>query len=182
MAINNSELSAPVRQTNWHVITGAPCSGKTAVIEALNRRGYRVVPEVARSYIDAQLMQGKHLGLVKADPLAFERHILNQKIETESALPAKEIIFLDRDSVAYFLVEGLDPAEPLLKSRSIRYRNIFLFDRLRFKKDAVRSEDARIAAQIDELLEMGYRRLGYDVIRVPVLSVQARTEFVIKRL
>lgn len=174
-----------MRQTNWHVITGAPCSGKTAVIEALNRSGYRVVPEVARGYIDAQLMLGKHLAQIKADPLAFERHILNQKIEIESALPAEEVIFLDRaipDSIAYYVAEGLDPAEPFGKSRWIRYRNIFLFDSLGFEKDPVRSENTHRALQIEALLEKGYRRLGYEVIRVPVLPVSERMEFVIKHL
>ncbi|MBW2239191.1 MAG: AAA family ATPase [Deltaproteobacteria bacterium] len=34
-----------MQQTNWHVITGAPCSGKTSVICELERRGHPVVHE-----------------------------------------------------------------------------------------------------------------------------------------
>ncbi|MHC4071894.1 MAG: AAA family ATPase, partial [Planctomycetota bacterium] len=28
-------------QTNWHVITGAPCSGKTTLIDQLADKGFR---------------------------------------------------------------------------------------------------------------------------------------------
>ena len=41
---NRSEESEGIA-TNWHVITGAPCSGKTTVIRELERRGYSVVHE-----------------------------------------------------------------------------------------------------------------------------------------
>jgi hypothetical protein len=71
---------APPIPTNWHVITGAPCSGKTAVIEALARQGYRIVPEIARSYIESRLACGATLNAIKADALAFESHILLGKI------------------------------------------------------------------------------------------------------
>ena len=67
-----------MRYTHWQVITGAPCSGKTAVIRELENRGFRVVHEVARSFIEAQLKEGKSLTAVKADRLAFERHILQK--------------------------------------------------------------------------------------------------------
>ena len=33
-------------QTNWHVITGAPCSGKTTLIDQLADKGFHTVPEV----------------------------------------------------------------------------------------------------------------------------------------
>ena len=38
-----------MQQTNWHVITGAPCSGKTGVIRELGQLGHLVVHEVART-------------------------------------------------------------------------------------------------------------------------------------
>ncbi len=51
-------VPAPRKKTQWHVITGPPCSGKTAVIDELANRGYQVVPEVAGAYIDSQLSRG----------------------------------------------------------------------------------------------------------------------------
>ena len=110
-----------MRAANWYVITGAPSSGKTSVICELERLGYRVVHEVARAFIDEELKKGKTIEQIKADELAFERHILYKKIKIEESLPKKEIIFLDRaspDSIAYFKSAGLNPNEPVKKKQT----------------------------------------------------------------
>ena len=172
-------------QTRWQVITGAPCSGKTTVIENLARCGFRVKHEVARSYIDRRLSQGETLAQIKSDPLAFERHILLAKLEIERQLPPSEIIFLDRavpDSIAYFELEGLPLAEPQVLSHRLRYERIFLFEHLGFEKDRVRWEDRSQAAVLESLLEQAYTDLAYDIIHVPVLPVQERTDFVLQHL
>ena len=174
-----------MEQTGWCVITGAPCSGKTSVVIELQRRGYRIVDEVARSIIDDEMEKGRSLREIKTDVLSFERRILKRKLDLETTLPSDELVFLDRaipDSIAYFLFEGLDPAEPLLKSRMFRYRRIFLFDRLLLEYDRVRSEDNEMAARIDSLLESAYRRLDYDILRIPVLPVARRTDYILRHL
>ena len=174
-----------MQQTNWHVITGAPCSGKTAVIGRLEQMGVAVVHEVARALIDAELEKGRTIEQIKANESAFEESILTRKIKIESSLDTAAVIFLDRaipDSIAYYRFLSLDAAEPEEKSRLFRYKNIFLFDRFDFKNDPVRSEDDGTAQRLEMLLEGGYRKLGYDPVRVPKLSVEARTDFVLQHL
>jgi predicted ATPase len=174
-----------MQQTNWYVITGAPCSGKTTVICELEQRGYRVVHELARAYIEKQIDKGNSLDQIKADLWLFERHILNEKVKIETRLPAKTLIFFDRavpDSIAYFNIASLDPREPMKKSRCCWYKKIFLFERLDFKKEPIRSEDESLAKRLDILLEQAYRQVGYEVDRVPVLSVQNRVQYVLDHL
>jgi predicted ATPase len=174
-----------MRKTEWIVITGAPCSGKTSVVASLENRGYRVVHEAARAYIDEMLKSGKSLQEIKADPLTFEKTILYRKLSIEAALPANETVFLDRgipDSIAYYKSASLDFSEPLEKSRGIRYRKIFHFQRLHFEKDHVRAEDKRMAENLDRLLKKSYEMLGYPVIHVPVLTIEQRVEFILERL
>jgi len=48
--------SRPAVHTNWFVITGAPSSGKTKVIEHLAQRGYRVQHEVGYEVISIPVM------------------------------------------------------------------------------------------------------------------------------
>lgn len=48
-------------QTKWNVISGAPCSGKTTLIEQFESKGYRTVPETARQFIENQIARGKTL-------------------------------------------------------------------------------------------------------------------------
>lgn len=178
-------MKAHAHTTNWYVITGAPCSGKTAVINQLAQRGHAVVHEVARAYIDAELARGKTLAQIKADEEAFERHILMAKVKLEASLARDEIIFWDRavpDSIAYYNLCGLDPAEPRQKSQRVRYRKIFMLERLTFLADPVRSEDEKTADRLGYLIEESYQSLGYELIHVPTVSVADRTEFVLARL
>ena len=174
-----------MQRTNWYVITGAPCSGKTAVISALEEMGYPVVHEVARAYIDKELKKGKSITKIKSDVLLFERHILYKKIEIEKSLSKDATVFLDRgvpDSIGYYILEGLHPDEPIKKSKQTLYKKIFFFERLLFEKDAVRSEDDKIAAELDLILKESYQMLGYEIISVPILNVKDRVDFILKHV
>ena len=174
-----------MRITNWYVITGAPCSGKTSVISSLEQHGYRVVHETARAYINEELDKGKSLDEIKSDMSLFEHNIFYRKIEIESSISDKVIVFLDRaipDSIAYFRFAGLNPEKPEKESADIRYRKIFLFDRLRIKHDEVRNENEEDSILIERLIEETYKTLGYEIIRVPVLPVGRRTDFILENL
>ncbi len=174
-----------VQPTNWHVITGAPCSGKTTIIECLSKQGYQVVTEVARAYIDSCLAKGQTLEKIKSDPMAFEHRILMEKARIERSLATNELVFLDRavpDSIAYYQLEGLVVDEPLAYSRRVNYKKVFLFHRLSFEKDSVRIEDQLMAARIEKLLTKCYAQLGYDLIHVPVMSITRRIEFVLQHV
>jgi predicted ATPase len=176
--------SSSPRATEWCVITGAPCSGKTAVVDELARRGLPVVPEAARAYIDAEMKKGRRLDEIKSDSARFEEHIFRSKLGIEAGLPADQRLFLDRalpDSIAYYRLEGLDPAEPRRQSRRVRYSRVFLFERVEFMKDSVRAEDAETAARIERLIAEAYTDLDYTIIRVPVMPVARRADFVLAR-
>lgn len=171
--------------TNWHVITGAPCSGKTTVIHELERRGYFVVHEVARAYIEAKLAAGLSLARIRGDKLAFEHRLLEEKVAIERELGTRDTIFFDRaipDSIAYFRLSGFDPSEPIMLSSHRRYKRIFLLDRLPARKDAVRKEDDRTASSIEMLLINGYQGLGYPLIRIPVSTVSSRADAILKHV
>jgi len=174
-----------MQETNWYVITGAPSSGKTTVISALEQLGCPVVHEVARNYIDKELKKGKNIRQIKADILSFERHILYKKVEIEKSLLKDAPVFLDRavpDSIGYYILEGLSPDEPIKKSKQTRYKKIFLFERLKFEKDDVRSENDKIAAKLNRILKESYQMLGYEIISVPLLSIDDRVDFILKCL
>jgi predicted ATPase len=70
-------LSTPYRlQTNWHVITGAPCSGKTTLIGELAAKGFRTVPESGRAYVERERAQGRTTDELLEDGAALQRGIL----------------------------------------------------------------------------------------------------------
>ncbi len=86
------------------------------------------------------------------------------------------------DSIGYYILEGLDPDDPIQKSRLWRYKNIFFFDRIPFEKDPVRSEDDKIASRLDGLLTESYRMLDYAIIFVPLMTVNERVSFILKHV
>lgn len=174
-----------MHKTNWYVITGVPCSGKTAVICKLEQLGYRVVHEVARAYVVEELEKGRTIEMIKADILTFEQHILSRKMAIEELLSEYEVVFLDRaipDSIAYYNLAGLVSEEPIKKSKIKRYNKIFFFERLTFERDSIRLENDKTATKLNILLEQGYRMIGYDIVRVPLLSVDDRVDFILKLL
>jgi predicted ATPase len=172
-------------ETNWYVVTGAPSSGKTTLVRELEKLGYRVVHEVARGYIEAQMKQGRTLEEIRADKRSFETYILNAKVAIETKLPKDEVIIFDRaipDSIAYFEAAGLDKTEAARKSPRNRYRKVFLLDRLPYKTDHARIENKETAMQLDEGLEQSYKMLGYHVVRIPVVSIQERLDIVLREI
>lgn len=172
--------------TSWIVITGAPSSGKTSVIDALTSRGYAVQGEVARELIEECLRHGLSLADVKADGgKQLQADILRIKTSREKQLAPLDTVFMDRgmaDSISYFRLAGLDTNAAMAACRHFRYRAVFIFDRLPVIRDGVRSEDEAAAMQIDVMLEADYRSLGYVPVRVPVMPIAARTDFILKTL
>lgn len=172
-------------QTNWYVLTGAPCSGKTTVINELARRGHGVVHETARAYIEANLARGLSMDQIRGDESAFEHLILEKKAVIEEKLDIEKAVFFDRavpDSIAYFRLADLDPTKPIVRSRRVRYRKIFLLDRLPVKEDSIRKEDEQTSAAIETLLVECYRDLGYSIIRIPVFTAAKRADLILQHL
>ena len=172
-----------MQNTEWIVITGAPSSGKTSVINDLKARGYHVQDEVAREYIEACIASGFSMQDIRADGgKALQDAILHLKVTREAVLAPKDTVFLDRgipDSMTYFRLAGLNVAAAKAAAGTFRYDAVFLFDRLPIVADGVRVEDEAMASDIDKMLMQDYRSLGYDPVRVPVMPVEKRTDFIL---
>jgi predicted ATPase len=105
------------------VITGAPGSGKTPLIQALMREGFLGVEEPARAILAEQRATGG-TGVYDKDPRLFCDLMLQRAIaDYERLTDACESAFFDRgipDMVGYAEIFGLDPAAAQAASR--RYR------------------------------------------------------------
>lgn len=174
------------KNTEWIVITGAPSSGKTSVINDLKARGYNVQDEVAREYIETCIARGLSMQDIRADGgCDLQQQILRLKTEREAALTPQDTVFLDRgipDSMTYFRLAGLDVAAAKAAAGRFRYDAVFLFDRLPMIDDGIRVESEVLAGEIDTMLMQDYRSLGYDPVRVPVMPIVKRTDFILNFL
>jgi predicted ATPase len=173
------------RQTDWHVITGAPCCGKTTLIGLLADRGFQTVPEVGREYIEREMAKGRTIDEIRESEVDFCYRIRDVTLERESALRAKERFFLDRalpDCLTFYRLAGLDPNQVLPQCFHHQYASVFVLDRFPFQLDGVRIEGDAASGFADEWLPRDYGALGYSIVRVPVLSPGERLTFVLQTL
>lgn len=178
-------LSTPFAvQTKWHVITGAVSCGKTTLIDLLADNGFQTLPEQSRPYIEGELAKGRTLDQIFANQ-ADQRAITDRRRRAELGLRASDVVFLDRalpDHLWFWRLYGLDPNELLQECFRYRYASVFILDLLPLELDGARIDDERFTVLLDGALVRDYSALGYDVVRVPILSPQERLEFVVERL
>jgi predicted ATPase len=175
------------------VVTGGPGSGKTTLVEALERRGYATVPEAALQVID-ELNARRGVDGQKAWRLShraeFQALVLARQIALEQAAGDPPVLFLDRgrlDGVAYcrFFAVPLPPGY-LELARAGRYDRVLALDTL--ASFAERGASGRTSTREDsraigQALDAEYRAAGHAVTRVPELcDAEERVAFVLGAL
>jgi predicted ATPase len=184
--LNPDILATPfIIQTKWHVVTGAPCCGKTTMIDQLAAKGFLTAPEAARQYYERELATGRTIEEIREDMEACIQGILGLMLEIEAGLDANEVFCLDRgypDALAFIRQFGLDPNEFLPDCFHHRYASIFILDRFPVQLDGVRLEDEAAADYLDEWHYRDYTALGYRVVRVPVLPPDERLAYVLDKI
>jgi len=172
-------------KSNWYVITGGSSSGKTTVLNELAKLGYVVYPEAARILIDKEMVKGKTIKEIRKNEAEFQKKVLKMKVKIENKAPKDKVVFFDRavpDSIAYYQICGLDPKEVLRFCKKKRYRKVFFLEQLPFEKDYARVENGNTVKKLNKLLKESYKKLGYEVINIPVMPVKERVQKIIKEI
>jgi predicted ATPase len=173
-------------KNNWYVLTGGPCSGKTATLKALKKKGYKTFDEAARIFIDQEIKKGNPLAKIRKDELLFQKKVLRMKVKIEKTLPKDEILFLERgipDSLAYYKICGVTKNKELEKAaKKSSYKKVFLLELLDYEKDYARTEDQNTAFKLEKELEESYKKIGIPLVRVPKMSIGKRVGYILKNL
>jgi predicted ATPase len=185
-----------LQPTNWWIVTGGPSCGKTALLGCIAKRGFKVISEAARDFIDEQIAQGKTIEDIRRDEMEFQNSLLDLKVQREEDIPNDELVFWDRglhgDSMAYQLqaIKNLpktteEQVDIIGTEKNVvvkkRYQGVFLLDPLpNYQSDYARTESQQQALEIHKLIDFSYSVFGYSPIRVPVLTpVEKRAEWVL---
>ncbi len=161
-------------------ITGAPGGGKSSLLKEMAERGFVVSPEVARIILQAP----GGMSLRDSDPAAFAQRMLEAEMQAFEAAPISRTTIFDRgfpDIVGFLRLEGLPVFPELdLACRSFRYhRKVYRARAWReiYRQDAERTQDWNGALASDEAVTDAWRRYGYEIVDLPLASVDERADF-----
>jgi predicted ATPase len=171
--------------TNFRfIVSGGPGSGKTSLIEALNKEGFITFPELAAELISMGIRPGHGQG--KVGQGRFFSLILDNRIRYHQQINSGETAFYDRglpDSLAYFRYRGLPVPVKLTKAiESHRYHPvIFLAPPWIeiYSSVGPRQENFGEAARLHDLTVEAYQESGYGIESLPLAPVAERVRFVL---
>ena len=180
---------AQMNSPNLFVLTGGPGAGKTTVLVELEKRGYRVAPEVARQIIQEQVRDGG-TALPWADRKVYTDMMLARSIESYRAhTPSLQETFCDRgipDTLGYARLIGLEE-DAAIRIACERYRyasRVFLAPPWQeiYQTDRERKQDFEEAVRTYETIARVYHECGYEIVELPRSEPSARAEFILSRL
>jgi predicted ATPase len=171
-------------ETRIHVIAGGPCAGKTTVLEALEKEGHPVVPETARTMLEAGIARGLSAAELRADPIAWQQEVFRADHRVFDSLAVDTGVFTDTSFIedTVFGARGGLFVGPNLEAwlRHKRYRRVFFLAPLdSYEQGGGRLESERQAREISEQVFAAYRRWGYEPIVVPALPVAERVAWIL---
>ena len=173
----------------FYVITGGPGTGKTIVLAELARRGHICIPEDARALIQEQVAANGS-ALPWADASRFAELLMERSIATWHAQTAKnsqDPVYFDRgvgdaftcaDLVGYTLAASLRE-----HATACRYRNpVFLapYWPAIYTTDTERRQSLEEAERTERAIVETYTDLGYEIVRLPLVSPPQRAGFILR--
>jgi predicted ATPase len=170
------------------VLSGCSGAGKSALLAGLERRGFAVFEEPGRQIVKEQLYIGSGVlpwqEPVKFVDLAVSRSMHHMIVAAKTG----RMSFFDRgiiDAVG-FLEHLRLPVPQHLENALRRFRyhgKVFMTPPWReiFRNDAERQHSFEDAVAAYDSLLVTYRRLGYDIVDLPRLGVEARVDFILEQ-
>jgi len=177
------------------VITGAPGTGKTSVIQALINAGYLCFPEVIREFTQEEVAT-KNPDQLSSNPIVFANDSMdfNTKLITgrtqqhqNANFSDHKVNFYDRglvDVLAYMdFFDQTYPQEFITVCDTFRYEAVFIMPPWQdiFHVEEGRYETFEEASLLHDSLITRYKAFGYNPIEVPLDTIESRTNFILKK-
>lgn len=168
------------------VITGGPSTGKTSIIQSLEKDGKPVFHEIARKVIKEQLDIGTNK-VPWEDVSSFSKLVLEEQIQ-DFQLGTNSINFYDRgipDIIGYLNYNNQPKISELEAAVSnYKYDYIFITPPWKdiYQTDNERRETFEESIALFHELQGAYESRGYSPIVLPNDSIAKRIEFILKTI
>lgn len=175
-------------KNNYYILSGAPGSGKSTILKQLKDRGYTCVDEPAREIIAEQKsIDGD--GLYNRDKKLFLELMLSRSIHQYKKFESiKNSVIFDRgipDMIGYAKLFEVDASSSINAAKVYQYSKSILFLpswHEIYVTDGDRTMSFAAAKEFGDLIKQAYIDLGYNIIDVPLLTIDKRVEFIIELL
>ena len=171
-----------------YIITGAPGTGKTSIINELKKRGFNCIDEDSRKVIAKEIITGGEI-LPWKNQIAFESRIVNLRTQQYLSSSQDSICFFDRsaiDSIAYLKLNNLEATPEIINdikkcnfNKTVFYTPIW---QEIFINDSERIENIEQARRIEESHISTYHSKGYELVKIPKSPIKVRTDFIISKI
>ena len=172
------------------IISGGPCSGKTAVIEELNNRGYHVLSETALLLIYKSDKEKSKL-YPWTNFEKFNKKMIQLQIQREKKLRGN-MVFLDRsliDALAYSKIKRKKlPKNFEDKILQSKYDKAFILEMLpkkhwnQTKNGLPRMQKYSSAVRIHKMIKKVYKDSEISAVKVPFMSIKKRVSFILRQI
>lgn len=163
------------------VITGGPATGKSSIIEQLQKLGHSCFEEVSRSIIQTQNIQ------TSAKDFDFESAVFQER--KTQYLAATKLHFYDRsmlDGLAYMKLQNIPVPKQILTDLETHpyQRKVFIAPAWKeiYHQDTERLESFEEATAIDKSLRKIYQSFGYELVEIPLTTVEERVKFILSQI
>lgn len=178
-----------IKNNNFYIITGGPSSGKSTIIDALKKKGFLCVDEVARVIIKEQLENGGD-ALHTKNQIKFRDLMLSRSIDTyNQVLEREKPIFFDRgipELIGYCrLINSEVPDSMRLATNLYRYnKKVFTMPPWEeiYVHDEERKQSWKEAVRTYQVIADAYRESGYELIEVPKATIEERITYILTHL
>lgn len=169
------------------ILAGGPSTGKSSVINELKTKGYPCLDESFRELLDKERENDTGVNFGNT-PLEFSYSIYRSRYAQYVEGDKFPVSFYDRsliDVLAYLDMEHI--AYPLDWQKTIEekkyHTKVFYFPMWKdiYTQDEHRLESWEEALKVDKAIRKKYIYEGYDLIEVPLMKVEERTEFILKK-
>ena len=168
-----------------YIITGAPGTGKTTLVDGLTKE-YHCMPEVSRSVIISEQERGEAgtpwQDLDKFVALVFDA--FQTQLEAH-----QDALFTDRsplDLIAYLQLEGkpIPLALDQFPYKAYFRQKVFFAPTWQaiYRQDAQRQQEFAYCEALEKVLWDTYRERGFDILTLPRVPVVDRLHFVKEEL
>ncbi|CAG5077634.1 AAA family ATPase [Parvicella tangerina] len=169
----------------YYIITGAPSTGKTSILNELRNRGFICHQEIAREVIRENLDTGIDI-FPWNNMHGFSDLVLERMINLVKTFEPTTTQFLDRsmvDLIGYMKFAN-NPVPPhyIREALSVGYSKKVFFLPLWteiYTQDEERKESIEEAEKIGNALAETYQSLGFDLIEVPHAPLNDRVSFIL---